>query len=297
MATAQLDSLLRQLQQLAAGPRLAHGTDRQLLDDFSARGDETAFATLVARHGPMVLRVCRRVLNHEHDAEDAFQATFLVLAKHSAGIRRPEVLAGWLHGVAYRTALKAKRSATRRRKHEARLRPPEPPKADPTWKEVRSVLDEEIQRLPEHYRTAFTLCVLEGKSVPKAATELGCRLGTVSSWLTRARQCLQQRLARRGIDLTALLAALSIAEHGQAGVPDALTQATIRFGLWVAAGESAAATIPSHVAQLATGVTRAMFLTKTAKIATAMLLAVALVAAAVGAQSPPGDRGQGAAGG
>src|SRR5262249_6626803 len=191
----------------------------------------------------------------------------------------------WLHGVAYRTAMKLKRSAARRRHHEARLRLPAPSKVDPTWKEVRSVLDEEIQRLPEHYRTAFTLCVLEGKSVPEAATELGAKLGTVSSWLRRARQRLQQRLARRGIELAALLAALSVAESSQAGVPDALTQATIRFGLWVATGESAAETIPLHVAQLATGVTRAMFLTKTAKIATVVLLAVALVAA-VGARSP-----------
>src|SRR5947209_11961467 len=96
---APLDTLLRHLHQLAAGPRIAHGTDRQLLDDFTAGGDEAAFAALVARHGPMVLRVCRRVLNHEHDAEDAFQATFLVLAQGSAGIRGRETLAGWLHGV------------------------------------------------------------------------------------------------------------------------------------------------------------------------------------------------------
>src|SRR5947209_5165269 len=135
MATAQLDTLLRHLHQLAAGPRIALGTDRQLLDDFSACGDEAAFAALVARHGPMVLRVCRRVLNHEHDAEDAFQATFLVLVKNTRVIRRREALAGWLHGVAYRTAMKAKRSAARRRNHEARLPPPAPPRtADPTWK-------------------------------------------------------------------------------------------------------------------------------------------------------------------
>jgi RNA polymerase sigma factor (sigma-70 family) len=285
MATAPLDTLLHRLHQLAAGSRVALGTDRQLLDDFTARRDETAFAALVARHGPMVLRVCQRVLDHEHDAEDAFQATFLVLAKNTAGIRKREALAAWLHGVAYRTAMKAKRSAARRRKHEARVHPLPTPKSDPTWKEVRRVLDEEIQRLPEHYRTAFTLCILEGKSVPEAAAQLGCKLGTVSSWLTRARQRLQQRLARRGIELTALLAALSVAENGQAGVPDALAQTTIRFGLWVAAGESAAETIPSDVAQLATGVTRAMFLTKAAKIATAILLAVVLIASA-GMQSP-----------
>src|SRR5262245_46362279 len=280
MATAQLDTLLRHLHNLAAGPCVAQGTDRQLLDGFTAHRDETAFATLVARHGPMVLRVCRRVLNHEQDAEAAFQATFLVLAKNTAGNRRSEALAGWLHGVAYRTALKAKRSAARRRNHEARVQSPAAPKADPTWKEVRSVLDEEIQRLPSHYRSVFTLCVLEGKSIPEAATELGCKLGTVSSRLTRARRRLQQRLAQRGLELAALLAALSVAESGQAEVPAALAQATIRLGLWVAAGEAAAETIPSHIAQLATGVTRALLLTKTGTIATALLLPLVLLASA-----------------
>src|SRR5205823_10172329 len=103
MATAQLGTLLRHVQNLASGGRARQWTDRQLLDDFAARRDEAAFTALVSRHGPMVLRVCRRVLNHEQDAEDAFQATFLVLARNTASIRQREALAGWLHGVAYRT--------------------------------------------------------------------------------------------------------------------------------------------------------------------------------------------------
>jgi RNA polymerase sigma factor (sigma-70 family) len=286
MATAQRDTLLRHIHRLAAGPRVARGTDRQLLDDFRARRDEAAFAALLARHGPMVLRVCRRVLNHEHDAEDAFQATFLVLARNTAAIRRHEALAGWLHGVAYRTAMKAKRSAARRRNHEGRVCPAaSQAPAGPTWDEVQGVLDEEIRLLPEHYRTTFTLCVLESKSVPAAAAELGCKVGTVSSWLTRARQRLQQRLARRGIKLAALLAALSVGESARADLPAGLAQATIGFGLSVAAGEPAA-TIPSHVAALAAGVTRAMFLSK-AKIATALLIALGLAVAGAGALSRP----------
>src|SRR5262245_3399062 len=192
MAPAQLDTLLRHVQTLDADSRVAHGTDWQLLDDFATRRDETAFSILVARHGPMVLRVCRRVLNHEHDAEDAFQATFLVLARNTGAIRKRETVANWLHGVAYRTALKAKRSAARRRSHEARLRPPSSrPAPSPTWDEVQGVLDEEIQRLPEPFRAAFVLCVLESKTVPEAAVELGCKNGTVSSRLTRARRQLQ----------------------------------------------------------------------------------------------------------
>src|SRR5262249_22161254 len=154
----QRDTLLRHIQKLAAG-RAPQATDRQLLDAFAARRDETAFTALVARHGPMVLRVCRRVLQHEHDAGDAFQATFLVLARTSASIRKREALAGWLHGVAYQTAMKANRSAARRRKHEARQRgTPQLPPA-PLWGDVQAKLDEEIQALPDNYRRAFVVCV------------------------------------------------------------------------------------------------------------------------------------------
>ena len=284
MATAQMGRLLRHIRKLADGPSAAHWTDDQLIDAFAACRDETAFTTLVARHGPMVLRVCRRVLHHEQDAEDAFQATFLVLAKNITSIRKHQALAAWLHGVAYRTAMKTKRSAARRRKHEARL-PTLAPRPTPglEWAEVQVALDEEIERLSEHHRKAFVLCVLESKSVPEAAAELGCKQGTVSSWLTRARWQLQRRLARRGIKLPALLAALSIAESGsKAAVPAALAHTTIRFGLWVAAGKTAAGTIPLHVAALAAGVTRAMFLTK-AKVALVLLFAAGMLVAAGGA--------------
>jgi TIGR03009 family protein len=289
MATAQLDSLLRHIHKLAAGPRNAHATDGQLLDEFASLHDESAFTGLVARHGPMVLRVCRRVLSHEQDAEDAFQATFLVLAKNTTSIRKREALVGWLHGVAYRTAMKAKRSAARRRNHESRLaRNPVSPKnrvsdpADPSWKEVRAALDEEIQRLPEHHRSAFVACILEGKSVPQVAAELACKTGTVSSWLARARIRLRLRLAQRGIELCALLAALAIAESAGAGMAARLAQETVRFGLLVAAGNSAAGVIPTHIAALSAGVTRAMFMTK-AKITIAILLTLSLVG--VGTQS------------
>jgi RNA polymerase sigma factor (sigma-70 family) len=284
MATAQVDTLLRHIHKLAANRPKQQWSDRQLLDDFSARREEGAFAALVARHGPMVLRVCRRVLHHEQDAEDAFQATFLVLARNTESIRKREAVADWLHGVAYRTAMKAKRSAARRRAHEARLRDRRTDfkSVPPTWDDVQAVLDEEIQRLREPFRTAFVLCVLESKSGPEAAAELGCKEGTVSSRLVRARRLLQQRLARRGIKLAALLAALSISDSAvQAGVPASLAHVTLRSGLLVAAGSSAAAVIPSHVAALAAGVTRAMFLTR-AKIAVIALFALGLFAASAG---------------
>lgn len=284
MATAPLGTVLRHIERLVAGRDVLEWTDRRLLDDFAARRDETAFAALVARHGPMVLRVCRRLLHHEQDAEDAFQATFLVLARNGASIRKREAVADWLHGVAYRTAMKAKRSAARRRNHEGRLKAAAPTAEEgPTWEDVQAILDEEIQRLSQPYRAAFVLCVLEGKSGPEAAAVLGCKGGTVSSRLTRARQQLQQRLARRGVKLSLLLAALAVAEDiGKAGVPLALIHATVRNRLLVAAGGTAAGLIPSHVAILAEGVTKAMFLTKM-KITTAVLLIAGLVAAGTGA--------------
>jgi RNA polymerase sigma factor (sigma-70 family) len=270
MATAQLTALLHHIHRLAspAGPR----TDRELLEDFAARGDEAAFTALVGRHGPMVLRVCRRVLGNHHDAEDAFQATFLVLARHGGSIRQREALAGWLHGVAYRTAMQAKRSAARRRRHEGRVRPPASRAAGPSWGEVQAALDDELQRLPEPFRAAFVLCALEGKSVPEAAADLGCKVGTASSRLTRARQLLRRRLVRRGIELSALLAALAVADGaGSAAVPVALAEAAVRCGLLVAVGGS----VPAHLAGLAAGATRAVFLTKV-RMATAVLLAVVL---------------------
>src|SRR5262249_26221060 len=226
---------------------------------FAARRDETAFASLVARHGPMVLRVCRRVRGHEHDAEDAFQAAFLVLARHVGSIRKRDALAGWLHGVAYRTAMRVKRSAARRRNHEARLQTRRtdfksvPP---PTWDDVQAILDDEIQHLPDAYRAAFVLCALEGKSVPQAATELGVKPGTASSRLMRARRRLQQRLARRGIQLAALLAAVSVADSaGRAEVPALLARQVIRYGLLTAASNGTSTAIPLHIAALAAGVT------------------------------------------
>jgi RNA polymerase sigma factor (sigma-70 family) len=278
---SRLNAILQHVHQLAAQRGGPPRTDRELLDDFAAHRDEAAFSALVACHGPMVLRVCRRVLGHEQDAEDAFQATFLALARHAGSIRAREAVANWLYGVAYRTAMKARRCAARRRSHEARLRERTPEKAvSPTWDDVQAVLDEEIQRLPDPYRAAFVHCVLEGRSGPRAAA-LGVKEGAVWTRLTRARQLLRRRLTRRGIDLAAVLAALAVSGATRAGVSPVLVNATVRFGLSVAAGGPAAAAIPSHVAALAAGVTRTMFMTK-ARIATAVLLAVGLIVAGVG---------------
>lgn len=277
MSTAPFGTLLHYIHQLAYAQPCEHATDRQLLEAFIARRDEASFATLVARHGPMVLHVCRRILNHDHDVEDAFQATFLVLARHSKSIRNREVLPNWLHGVAYRTAMKAKQNYARRRNLETRLREqPNRIAPSPPFDEVRAILDEEIQRLPESFRTAFVLCVLEGKSGPQAARELGVKEGTVSSRLTRARQQLQRQLTRRGIHLSAVPALVAIANNAtDLSVSAALAHSTVCAGCLIATGEA----IPEHLAALADGVTQAMLSNKL-KIFMALLLAVSLVAGA-----------------
>jgi RNA polymerase sigma factor (sigma-70 family) len=278
MVTAQLGTVLRHIQQLAGG-----GTDRQLLDDFTARRDEAAFAALVARHGPMVFRVCRRVLNHAQDAEDAFQATFLVLARNTRAIRKREALAEFLHGVAFRTALKAKRSAARRRKHEGVRMASAPRTAPaPTWNEVQAALDEELRRLPEPLRAAFVLCVLEGKSGPEAAVELGCQEGTISSRLSRARKLLRERLARRGIALAAVLAVQSLA---RAAVSPAQAHAAIRVGLLAARGETTRGLIPSAVEALAAHGNHTLPFART-RVVAAVLMALGLCAAGTALSRP-----------
>jgi RNA polymerase sigma factor (sigma-70 family) len=283
MATAQASTLIQHIKELAAIGAARHRTDRELLGDFVEFGDKGAFADLVERHGPLVLRVCRRVLRHEQDAEDAFQATFLVLARQPASIRRREALASWLYGVAYRTAMRAKRDAARRRKHEGRLRDRTPSATpSPTWGDVQTVLNEEIQRLPESFRLAFVFCVLDGKTVPAAAAELGVKEGTLSWRLARARHRLRRQLAHRDIQLSTLLAGLSLVEGpGKTPVPAALKMATMRLGLSVAAGEPAAAAIPSHVAALAAGVTRAMSLNRVKSTVVYLLMALLLASGGV----------------
>jgi RNA polymerase sigma factor (sigma-70 family) len=284
MATALMTGTLRHIRRLVSGAA-PERTDRQLLDDFAGGRDEAAFAALVARHGAMVLRVCRRVLGHEQDAEDAFQATFLVLAGSAATIRRREALAGWLHGVARRTAMKARRTAARRRAREGQPRSPTPPSPPSLmWDELRTVLDEELGRLAEPFRSAFVLCALEGKTGPQAAVALGCKEATVYTRMNRARRLLQKALASRGIELAALLGALAVVEETATAqaVPAGLTQAAVRFGLLVAAGEPAAGVVPAHIAALAAGVTRAMFVNKV-KIVVVLILAAGLFTAGAGA--------------
>src|SRR5262249_10506792 len=198
--------------------------------------DEAAFEVLVWRYGPLVLGVCRRVLRHEQDAEDAFQATFLTLARKAAAVARGEALGGWLYRVAYRVALRARCRAGRRAGYErsgAEGLAREAPAG--VWPDVRLVLDEEVSRLPARYRLPFILCCLEGKTHRAAAAALGCPAGTVASRLAWARRRLRDRLSRRGVDLSCgVLAGLPAPRGGAASA--ALVGSTVRAALRLAAG-------------------------------------------------------------
>jgi RNA polymerase sigma factor (sigma-70 family) len=218
MPTRPTHGVLGQLRRTLLGDG-GEKTDGQLLEAFLSDGEESAFEALLRRHGPMVLGVCRRVLRNDADAEDAFQATFLVLFHKAASLRRSGPLGSWLYGVAFRTALGAKSAAARRSaKEEARRTMAVPqPLAEDTWREVQAVLDQELSRLPEYYRIPIVLCDLEGKSRKDAARQLGWPVGTVSGRLARGRMLLAKRITRHGITLSGGALAVCLARGGGGG--------------------------------------------------------------------------------
>src|SRR5262245_29042619 len=220
MADRQLTAVLDRLRQAA----LRHGgaglTDSELLERFVARRDEAAFEALVRRHGPMVLAVCRRVLRHEADAEDAFQATFLVLVRKAASIRQRGLVGNWLYGVALNVAQKAKAmSRTRRTKEMAAGRMVKPKVAEEVWHQAQALVAGELGRLPDKYRAPVGLCDLEGKPLREAAVHLGWPQGTVATRLARGRELLAERLARHGLVLSGVVAAALLGRVATAGVP------------------------------------------------------------------------------
>ncbi len=218
MASRPISSVLRYLRVAVSAKDGGELTDGQLLQSFIDRGDEGAFETLVHRHGAAVLGVCRRVLCHQQDAEDAFQATFLVLARKAASIVSQETVGNWLYGVAYRTARKAKVANARRRNRETQaatmLR--QEHKTNEVWLDLQPLLDRELHTLPAKYRSPIVLCDLEGKTRPEAARQLGWPEGTLSWRLASARSMLAKRLERRGVTLSAGALGLAIAQNASA---------------------------------------------------------------------------------
>src|SRR5262245_5500349 len=271
MANAVLGGVLWHLRQTALRSDGAARSDGELLDRFRTDRDEAAFAMLVHRHGPMVFGVCRRTLRNEAEAEDAFQATFLVLARQAHAVSPAGRVGHWLYGVAYNTARKARTTNRRRLARERRAGEDRLP-ADRTddRAELHEVLDPELSRLPEKFRSAVVVCDLEGEPLHEAARRLDCPLGTVASRLARARQMLRTGLARRGLGLAALVAP----GVATAAVPSRLAMLTTRAA-------TGAVPIPQPVLALTQGVIHAMFLAKV-KFVLAAVVATGVLVAGIG---------------
>ena len=258
-------------------------SDHRLLQQFSDHRDEAAFGTLLRRHGPMVLDVCRAVLSNEADAEDAFQATFLVLARKAASIRKTESAGSWLHGVAYRTALKARAQSATRQKNEARA--PARTVSEPddlTWREMRGILHEELAGLAERLRVPLVACYVEGKTQDEAAAQLGLAKSTLKERLERGRSLLRARLVRRGLGPAAfLLATAWPSATASAYLPATLASCTTQAAASLCVGGQAAAPsmISAKVAALTEGVLKSMLLVK---LKTTLVLTAALTVMTIG---------------
>jgi RNA polymerase sigma factor (sigma-70 family) len=242
-------------------------TDRQLVERFAARRDpiaEVAFAALVRRHGPMVLRVCRKILRNHHDAQDAFQATFLILARKAESLWVEDSLGPWLHGVACRVASTSKAAAARRRAHESKVaRLAVTAISEKASDDSCAILHEELARLPDRYRATIVLCDLEGRTYEEAAWELGRPVGTIKSRLARGRERLRIRMMRRGVVPTAFsfARAMSVESSGSA-LSVATIDAISRRATRLVAGCPAKEVIPSAVLVLTEGVLKTMVLSK-----------------------------------
>jgi RNA polymerase sigma factor (sigma-70 family) len=289
MATKSLGALIGHLHRAALLPDRAGRTDSQLLEYFVSRRDEAAFEALVRRHGPMVFAVCRRVIGNLHDAEDAFQASFLVLARKAASVSPREAVGNWLYGVAYRTARRARAVSARQRAREKQVKDMPHPSTEPAdpLQELGPLLDQELSRLPDKYRLPLVLCELEGRPRKEVARQLKLPEGTLSSRLATGRKMLASRLARHGLASSgAMLAALLPQGSASASVPSSLVTSTAKAASLFAAGQAAAAVVSTEVAALVEEVLKTMLLIKL-KIGAGLLLSLAaLVIGAYGLTSP-----------
>jgi RNA polymerase sigma factor (sigma-70 family) len=286
MATLDVATMLRRIRRLA-GPDAEPTPDHLVLRRYLEAGDEQAFAELIRRHGPMVLGVCRSVLAADHDAEDAFQTTFLVLARRAAAIRRHERLSSWLHGVALRLSRRARADAARRRVRElqAARQPEQATMEDLTWRELRAVLHEELQRLPERYRSPLVLCYLEGLTQDEAAGQLGLPATTLKGRLTHGRDRLRRRLERRGLAPTvSLFGALLAQELVAAPLPEATVAATARAALAFVSG-----TTSSPAAALAGSALRTMAVGRVCAVVATVALLASLAAGALAFVPAPAE--------
>lgn len=274
MATTRAATIAGHIGKLVTAQKHRELTDRELLRRFTKDHDESAFSTLLHKHGPMVLNVCQRALHNAHDAEDVFQATFLVLMKKAGALSWRDSAAGWLHEVAYRLAVRAKADALRRgaKERRATAKDPEDPVSELTVREAQACLHEELHRLPESLRAPLVLCYLQGATQDEAARELAWALRTFKRRLERGRSLLQRRLTRRGVTLSvALSTGLLPAAVASAG----LIPSTLKAAVALASGKTTGA-VPASVSALVDGALRGMFLAKMKVMAGLMLLASVL---------------------
>ncbi len=280
MTRRNLNAVVRYLRQLTGSADGGGASDAELLERYVHHRDEAAFELLLWRHGTLVFNVCRRILPCEQDAEDAFQATFLAFVRKAHVIVRRGSVASWLYKVAYRVALAAKERAKKKAAHEKQTSETLTikPIPEPIWAELRPILDEEVNRLPERLRRPFVLCYLEGKTNEEAAQQLDCPIGTIFSRLARGREMLRKRLLRRGVALSITGLTAALAEHAAGSVPAAaLMTTTVHSALRFAVGQTIGGISP-QVTTLAEGVLRAMFFSKI-KLTALMFLVVGLFAA------------------
>jgi RNA polymerase sigma factor (sigma-70 family) len=279
-------TVLDYLSQFLGEQRLGERSDAELLDHFVAHRDDASFAVLVRRHGPMVLGLCRRFLGQRQDAEDAFQATFLVLARRAGSLRKRPSLAAWLHGVAYRIACKARTAAARRRRHErqAGLARPEQPAEDVGQLESFALFDEELARLPERFREPLILCYLDGLTHEETARRLSLRPRTLKARLERGRALLRKALERRGM-AGSTIAGLFASPAGTT-LPAVLAGSAVRHAALFATRSAAAEEIPASVLALAHNALSTVLLPRVS-VALLVLLVLAGLVLGMGLASPP----------
>jgi RNA polymerase sigma factor (sigma-70 family) len=274
MAGGVFSDFLHRLGKRADPHGAAEDTDAALLERFAARREEAAFEALVRRHGPMVLGLCRRLLADVQDAEDAFQATFLVLVRKAGSLRQGKLLAGWLYRVAHRIANRARVVSARRRGRERQG--VEMAQARPGGAEGEAdlgpLLHEEVNRLPEKYRVPVLLCYLQGRTNEQAARELAWPVGTVKGRLTRARALLRGRLVRRGVGLSLGILGTALTQSlAPAAIPPALLVRTVRSAVLTAAGQQTAGVVSAQAAALTKGALRTMFCKRLALVGVVLL--------------------------
>src|SRR5262245_19722636 len=290
-----INGVFQRIRALAAVHTRRTCSDRELLQRFLDADDEAAFTILVERHGAMIQALCRRLLHDRHEADDACQAAFLVLARKARSLRKQESLASWLHGVAHRISLSLRRQRARRvRREQAAARPDRQPADDSlTWRELRGVLDQELERLPERYRAPLILCYLEGKTRDEAAQELGAKPGALHGLLDRGRKLLRDRLSRRGVTLSGALFAAALSESVTNAALAPLSVVSIaRAAPALFRGQGLAEdAFGPQILSLVKEATTAMFMTKM-KLGAAIVIAATLILGMLGPSLPPASLAQ-----